>query len=129
LIVLDTHAWLWWLAEPRRLSGAAREAIGRAEALGVATISCWEVGMLAARGRISLDRDVEVWVRQALITEPVRALELTGEIAVRAALLDPREFVGDPADRIIYATARESGSALVSRDRAMATFDPQRVVW
>jgi hypothetical protein len=65
VIVLDTHAWLCWVAEPARLSEPAREAIDRSSELGVSTLSAWEITVLAAHGRITLDHDVGLWVVQA----------------------------------------------------------------
>jgi len=129
VIVLDTHAWLWWVAEPERLSRGAREAIDRSERLGVATISCWEVAMLVEAGRIELDRTVEVWIEQALADARTQSLPLTSAVTVRAALLGREEFVGDPADRIIYATARDAGASLVTRDTVLRAFDPRGTVW
>ena len=129
MIVLDTHAWIWWTAAPERLSATAVESIDSAERVGVCSISCWEVVMLVIRGRIELDREVERWIRQALAHPRAAGLPLTPEIATRAALLEEEDFPGDPADRIIYATARHHGTALVSRDNAIAGFDTPRVVW
>jgi PIN domain nuclease of toxin-antitoxin system len=129
LIVLDTHAWLWWVAEPHRLSQNAREAIDRADSLGIATISCWEVAMLAEAGRIELDRAVKTWVEQSLADVRTHPLPLTSAVAVGAALLGREGFVGDPADRIIYATARAAGASLLTRDEALRAFDPRSTVW
>ena len=129
MIVLDTHAWLWWISEPGRLSHAARQVIDHAGAIGVSTFSAWEVTMLVQRGRISLDRDVATWVRQALGVEPVVKLPLTAEIAVAAGLLDAQDFPGDPADRIIYATAKAAGASLVTRDQALRRFDARTAIW
>jgi PIN domain nuclease of toxin-antitoxin system len=129
VIVLDTHAWLWWVAEPERLSRGAREAIDRSERLGVATISCWEITMLVEAGRIELDRTVGAWIEQALADARTQSLPLTSAVAVRAALLGREQFVGDPADRIIYATARDAGASLVTRDAALRAFDPRGTVW
>jgi PIN domain nuclease of toxin-antitoxin system len=129
LIVLDTHAWLWWAAEPQRLSPSAREAIDGAERFGIATISCWEIAMLAESGRIELDRPVGNWVEQALAHKRLKPLPLTGAVAVEAALLGREGFVGDPADRLIYATARGCGGRLVTRDRALRAFDSRNTIW
>lgn len=129
MIVLDTHAWLWWLADPTRLSPAARAAIDEADAIGVSSISCWELTMLVARGRISLDRDVAVWVRQALGHARVRQQALTPEMAVAAGQLDARGFPGDPADRFIYATAEAARARLVTRDDAIRRFDARTTIW
>jgi PIN domain nuclease of toxin-antitoxin system len=129
LIVLDTHAWLWWAAAPDKLSAAAHDAIDASDAIGVATISCWEVAMLVEAGRIELDRDVETWVSQALADVRVQPLPLTSTVAVRAALLGRSGFHGDPADRIVYSTARVAGAELVTRDQTLRAFDPRGTVW
>lgn len=129
MIVLDTHAWLWWMSEPSRLGVAAREEIDRADEIGVATISAWEVAMLEQRGRISLDRPIERWVRQALANPRVSPLHLTPQTAMRAGMLDRECFPGDPADRIIYETARGRGTRLATRDAALQSFDPRLTVW
>ncbi len=129
MIVLDTHVWLWWLAEPAKLSAAARQAIDEAESVGVSAVSCWEVTMLVQRGRISLDRDVAVWVRQALAHARVAPQPMSADVAVAAGLLDRAGFPGDPADRFIYATAGAVRARLVTRDEAIRRFDPRTTVW
>jgi PIN domain nuclease of toxin-antitoxin system len=129
VIVLDTHVWLWWVSEPDRLSSRARHAIDGAGRIGVCTLSALEVALLTVRGRISLDRDVGVWVRQALADSRVEALAPSADVAVAAALLDRDSFPGDPIDRVIYATARAARAQLVTRDRAIRAFDEQIAVW
>ena len=129
VIVLDTHAWVWWAGETGDLGGAAAEAISEADRVGVCTISCWEVAMLVQRGRLELTSDVESWVAAALAQPRVSAIELDARTAVRAGSLDRDGFPGDPADRIIYATALEHGSRLASRDQRITEFDPARVLW
>ncbi len=129
MIVLDTHAWLWWVAKPSRLSRVAREAIDGSERFGVATISCWEIAMLVEAGRVELDRPVEHWIEQALADARAQSLPLTSRIAVQAALLGRERFVGDPADRIIYSSARGTGARLVTRDAPMRAFDPRGTIW
>jgi PIN domain nuclease of toxin-antitoxin system len=130
VIVLDTHAWLWWVASPDRLSTVARDAIDRADEIGIASISAWEVAMLAERGRITLDRPPARWVRAALDADPRTVeLPLTAAIAVRAAQLGTDGMHGDPADRFIYATARSLEASLVTRDTALRAHDPAHTVW
>ena len=129
MIVLDTHAWIWWVTEPERLSAVARETIDGATGIGVSTLSAWEVAMLASRKRIALDRDVDVWVSQALAEPRVEPLLPSAAIAVAAGLLNAQTFPGDPADRLIYATARANRAQLVTRDAAIQAFDPQLTVW
>jgi PIN domain nuclease of toxin-antitoxin system len=129
VIVLDTHAWLWWTAEPTKLSQPARDAIDHADRIGIATISCWEVTMLAEAGRIELDRSAGTWIEQALADTRTQSLPLTSTVAVQAALLGRDGLSGDPADRIIYATARNAGAHLITRDRSLRKFDPRGTIW
>jgi PIN domain nuclease of toxin-antitoxin system len=129
LIVLDTHAWLWWLADPDRLSDAARAATADATAIGVSTVSAWELATLVRRRRIELDRDVRDWVRRAFAEERVSALAPSAEVALAAALLDERTFPRDPADRLIFATARALDAPLVTRDANIRGFAPSETIW
>ncbi len=129
MIVLDTHAWLWWVAAPERLSPVARETLADAPALGVSTISAWELTMLARRGRITLDRDVRDWIRRALGDDRLEAIAPGADVAVAAALLDPEQFPGDPADRFIFATASALHAPLLTRDERMRAFAPEATLW
>ncbi len=129
MIVLDTHAWLWWTSDPQRLSAPAQEAIDRADTLGVPAICCFEVATLDARKRIELQRPAREWVRHALAHPRVEEMPITAEIAVQAGGLDRSRFPGDSSDRLIYSTASLAGATLVSADRAMSAFDPARIVW
>lgn len=85
--------------------------------------------MLVVRGRISLDRDVSLWVGQALADSRVESVPPSAEVAVTAGLLDAKSFPGDPVDRLIYATARSMGATLITRDEAIRGFDPASTLW
>jgi PIN domain nuclease of toxin-antitoxin system len=124
-LVLDTHVWLWVVeGSQRELSARAVEEIDRASRSGdvlVSAISVWEVAMLESKGRITLSRPVEDWVRSALRAPGVRLLPLTPEIAVESARL-PGSAHGDPADRILVASARVVGGRLATRDRTILDY-------
>lgn len=127
MILLDTHAWIWWASADAQLSRRARTEIERAEALGVSPMSCYEVARLAARGRVSFDRDVEIWVRQALAQPRVVPLDVTAEICTAAALL--AGFHGDPIDRVLAATALAHDIPIVTKDRRIRTSKLVRSIW
>ena len=129
MIVLDTHAWLWWCDDPRRLSSHARAAITDATQLGVSAISCFELTALAVRGRIDLDPGAARWIADALADPLTVALAVEADVAIAAAQLPRDGFPGDPADRMIYATARVHGVPLVTKDGALRAFDPRGTVW
>ena len=128
MIVLDTHAWLFWRGDPARVGPAALAAIGSADEVAVSAISAWEVSTLARRGRIGLDSDPARCVRRALVGARTVELPVTAAVAAAAGSLE-NGFPGDPADRIIYATAVTASASLVTRDRAIAGYDPRRAVW
>ncbi|MDE2765150.1 MAG: type II toxin-antitoxin system VapC family toxin [Chloroflexota bacterium] len=123
MIVLDTHAWIWWTIDPDRLSEAQRQAIAASEGdrIGVSAFSCWEVAKLCEYGRLELPVEVSEWFRLAFQYPGVSLLELTPEIAVESTKL-PGRFHRDPADQVIVATARVHRSALVTSDVKMATY-------
>jgi PIN domain nuclease of toxin-antitoxin system len=128
LIVLDTHAWVWWAAEPEKLSSRAKKAIEAADEISVSAISVWEVAMLVAKGRLELDRETLVWIRQALALPRVTLASLSPEIAVASTTLGT-EFPGDPADRILAATALRHRAPLVTRDRRLRSMTALRTIW
>jgi PIN domain nuclease of toxin-antitoxin system len=126
VIVLDTHVWLWAVDAPQRLSRKAKRAVDTADRIGISAVSVFELVGLVERGRIRFDVPPRAWIRDALARERVEALPLVVEIAVDAAQL---QFVSDPVDRIIYATARAEDAQLVTRDERLRAFDPARTVW
>ncbi|MCC7265489.1 MAG: type II toxin-antitoxin system VapC family toxin [Candidatus Latescibacteria bacterium] len=124
-LLLDTHTWIWLMngEEPLRSSPARRviEAAAGKALLRVSPISVWEVGMLEAKGRIALDLEVEAWVGQALAAPGIALAPLTAEIALASSRL-PGALHGDPADRMLVATARSLGAALVTRDKELVAY-------
>lgn len=133
MILLDTHALLWWQAGGERLSAAAARAIARAESVLVSPISCWEVATLLGKGRIALDRDVFVWVRDLFGADGVELAPLSPQAAVTAALLGTAGFHDDPADRFLYATALEHSVPMVTKDEAIRSYASKagdlRTIW
>lgn len=129
MILLDTHAWLWWVSAPERLTSAARGAIDRADVVGVCAASAFELAYLVQRGRVALDRGVDRWVTDSLALERVEGVPVGTEVAVRAGLLELERFPGDPLDRLIYAAAIECRARLVTADRRIGAYDPARTIW
>lgn len=126
MLVLDTHAAVWWAGEPRRLGRAAQARLANEDRLGIPAIVFWEVALLVRKGRLDLGMPIGVWT-QAIQTVPrVEALPLTAEIAVQA---DELEMHADPADRFIVATALRYSVPLVSKDRLMRTLRFVETIW
>jgi PIN domain nuclease of toxin-antitoxin system len=114
-VLLDTHVLLWWRADARRLSASAVRAIGTARHVLVSPVTCWEVGMLVSKERVRLDRPTAAWVRDLLAEDRIQLAPLTPAAAVAAAELS--DFHGDPADRMLYATARSLRALMITKDR------------
>jgi PIN domain nuclease of toxin-antitoxin system len=111
--LLDTHALHWWTAEPGKLSPAATAALQEADTIAVAAITWYELAWLAAHDRIRLTVPARSWLDE--LSRHVLTVGVTPAIAELAVAL-PASFPGDPADRIIYATAIEHGWTLVTKD-------------
>lgn len=129
--LLDTHAWVWWVTEDRRLSSKARAAIARSQragALAVSLISAWEVAKKIETRQLVLDRPLDQWLDQATAMPGLLVAELTRPILVDSCRL-PQPFPGDPADQIIVATARHHGATLITRDRKIRDYPHVRAVW
>jgi len=132
MIVLDTHTLVWWVqGDLPSISSLARQAIERERAGGeilISSISAWEIGMIVARKRIRLTMDVLAWLGEIERIDKVRFVPVDNEIALSAATL-PSEIHGDPADRIIVATARRYDVPLVTKDRRLLAYPHVRTIW
>ncbi|HOI92560.1 MAG TPA: type II toxin-antitoxin system VapC family toxin [Candidatus Rifleibacterium sp.] len=128
MIILDTHAWIWWTTDSSNLSEKASKAIKNASRIGIPAICCWEIAMLAAKKRIGLSMDVQVWIDLALQKNKVQIVPLSPEIAVLSSRL-PGEFHGDPADRLIVATSLALKAPLVSKDCKISSCGFVRTIW
>jgi PIN domain nuclease of toxin-antitoxin system len=113
LIVLDTHIFLWLDLELQRIPAKIASAIEKTDTLGIPAISLWEIAMLSAKGRIELPLPVLPWLQEALSQKNIILLPITPEIAACSGTL---EMHGDPADRLIAATAITSNCPLATVD-------------
>jgi PIN domain nuclease of toxin-antitoxin system len=120
-VLLDTHIWIWWLLGSDRLSAAERHCLDRLAATGdvhLSAMSLWEAQMLQNKGRLMLDRPLAAWLRQAAAADVVGLVPLDVEVVLALDLL-PQSFHGDPADRLIVATALTHGLPLATHDSAI----------
>jgi PIN domain nuclease of toxin-antitoxin system len=124
-LLLDTHYWIWHqLGDREHAPDWVVESIERAASSGrllLSAISVWELGMLESKGRIRLQSSCEQWVTEALAMPGLTLAPLTPEIAVDSSRL-PAPFHGDPADRIIVATARRMRAKLVTCDEKLLEY-------
>lgn len=128
MIILDTHAWIWWTSESPNLSENAVVAIKNASQIGIPAICCWELAMLESKKRIGLNMDAQVWIDLALQKEKVQLIPLSPEIAVLSTRL-PEDFHGDPADRLIVASSLVYKAPLISKDNKISSCNFVRTIW
>lgn len=128
VILVDTHVVVWMLGDVERLSGAARDAIAAAQSVAVADITWYELAWLIDAGRIDVQPSARTWLREA--ARNVTTVPVSWAIGHQAASLSRyAEFPRDPADRLIYASARERSASLVTKDLSLRSFDPENTVW
>jgi PIN domain nuclease of toxin-antitoxin system len=131
VIVLDTHAWVWFVADPRQLSEPAHKATEAAQAAGsivISSISSWEVVMLAASGRLKLTIDVRDWIAKCEALPFFNFVPVNNSIFVRSVFL-PGPLHADPADRIIIATALMRDIPIVTKDRKIRDYPRVQSIW
>lgn len=131
MIVLDTHALIWWVSDPTRLSQRARRALAialRRAPVAASAISLFEIATAVRRGRLELGLSLEQWLELLQKLPELRFEPVSAEIA-QAAGGFPDSVPGDPADRIIAATALALGAKLISADTRLRKSPVLQVVW
>lgn len=131
MIVLDTHALLWWVSGDERLSQTASNAIGHEQQHGhihISAISAWEIAMLVEKGRLALAMDLDEWLLAVQSLPKVSLIPVTPRVAVQSTRL-PGSFHNDPADRMIVALAREENVPLVTADEQIQHYPHVRWIW
>ncbi len=129
MILLDTHALLWLVAEPQRLSKTAVRAIREAvdsDSVAIAAITLWELAWLARARRVVFVGTIDNFV--ARMTERVVVLPIDPKIAALAAGF-PDRYPRDPADRLIGATALAEGIPLVTKDEHIRSSGLVQTIW
>lgn len=131
MIVLDTHALVWWVGSPEKLSTRARHAIEQAiktNKVYVSSISVWEIALLATKGRLKLTMGVERWIELIEQLPALKFVPVDNRIAVNSVTL-PGLFHADPADRMIIATARDLGARVVTSDTKIRRYRYVQSTW
>lgn len=131
MILLDTHVVYWAAAEPKRLSRDARRAIEKAWRNGgpwIASATLWELAALLRSGRIRGSGAPRKDIEAILGSVQAGVHEITPEIAVVGQHF-PDDFPADPMDRLIAATARVLGLALVTRDERLLASPLVETIW
>ena len=123
--LLDTHVWVWMLeGDLRRIGPRTRASLSEAAfggRLRVSPNSAWEIGVLVRKERIGFSVPCAQWVQRAVNAPGISLAPLTPAVAVDSSIL-PGEFHGDPADRMLIATARTNQATLLTMDAAILDY-------
>lgn len=128
-LLLDTHIFIWLMNGDHSLPKKSQELIENTRKNGtisISAISVWEVAMLEQKQRIILNKPCFEWIKDSL-HYGIRLLALTPEIAIESCQL-PGYSAGDPADRIIIATARIESLVLLTCDERILSYGKQKLV-
>ena len=131
MIVLDTHALVWWASGSKELSARARAAIEHECVDGqivISAISAWEIAMLVEREKLLLTMDVESWLSTIAEIDAVCFYPVDVDVSIKSIHL-PGEFHKDPADRMIVATARKLAAPVVTKDEKIRAYKHVTTVW
>lgn len=132
LTICDTHVLLFWADQPERLTHTAREALDQGqqeETLACVDISFWEIAMLFRKGRLRLPphHTAEAYMQDIVQSLYLKVLSVTPAIA---ALAESGIVVhGDPADRLIGATALSYRYPLITADEKLHALSGLRCIW
>ena len=129
--LFDTHAWIWWMAQPEAVSPTVKSLLANPEqyeGMLLSAVSVWEFGLLLREGRLALSCAAEDWVEKALEMPGLKLAPLTPQIAYRATQL-PGSPPPDQIDQLLIATAREENAVIITKDPAIAAYRHVRTVW
>lgn len=131
MIVLDTHAWIWWISNPellpRRTLSWIEKAINK-NAVFISTISVWEVALLVEKKRLKLTMSIQDWILQNETLPYFQFIPVDNAVILQSIDL-PGFLYKDPADRIIMATAILTNSFLITKDERIRNYSRIKTVW
>ena len=133
MIVLDTHALIWWVNGDSKLSARARKVIESEMTVDggkilVSAITAWEIAMLVNKNRLVLTMDLIEWLDTVRSIDAVQFVPIDNEVAVQSVQL-PGDFHPDPADRMITALARHYSAMLVTNDDKIRNYRHVKTIW
>ncbi|MFA5854923.1 MAG: type II toxin-antitoxin system VapC family toxin [Candidatus Gracilibacteria bacterium] len=120
-IILDTHIWLKVIGNDKRVCRLFKKYLSDRFEKTMSIFSVWEIGMLNEKKRINIPIDIKLWMASALERSNVTIIPLDTDIALKSTSLRGN-FHGDPADRIIVATAIEKKLLLLTEDELILSY-------
>lgn len=127
-LLLDTQCWLWWFAQPERLSDEAIAYIAAEDNdLWFSVASVWEIGIKVAIGKLPLPEPIDRYISSRMVQLGARSLEITATHALQAAALPLHHR--DPFDRMLIAQAQLGDMMLVSADAIVRQYSNVSILW
>ncbi|NIM16213.1 MAG: PIN domain-containing protein [Candidatus Aminicenantes bacterium] len=117
--LLDTHIWIWSVSNPKKLSEEVKEILkNKSHELFISSISFWEFMVLLEKGRITISKPVDKWIKRAVNKSNIKEIPIDKKIAIQSRKMElPHQ---DPADRFIAATAFLYQLSLITSDGKLA---------
>ncbi len=128
MILLDTHAWIWWMDKPDKLGNKAQQSVKKSKRIGVHVFSCFEIAILVEKAKITLEKAVDEWIADALSHSKIEVIPLSVAAAVKCTQL-PGNFHRDPADRILLATCLLNDYPLITKDLLIERWGFIETIW
>lgn len=127
-LLVDTQCWLWWFAQPERLSEEAIAHIAdEANELWFSVASVWEIGIKVAIGKLPLPEPIDRYISSRMVQLGTQSLEITATHALQAAALPLHHR--DPFDRMLIAQAQSGNMTLVSADAMLRHCSDVSILW
>lgn len=125
-LLLDTHAFLWWVMDAPQLTAKARKAISDgANACHLSLASCWELAIKSSLGKLRLSLPVEQFIPEQLAANGFSLLGVDFRHVVRVESLPWHHR--DPFDRLLVAQAQTEKLAIVSDDKVLSDYGVRRI--
>lgn len=123
-VLLDTHAFLWWVSDDARLTRKARTAIQDADDVYLSIASCWELAIKVRLEKIALPSPVERFIVEHVALNDITLLQVELEHLGRVSRLPFHHR--DPFDRVLAAQALVDVLTLVSADAVFRKYGVKR---
>jgi PIN domain nuclease of toxin-antitoxin system len=115
-LLLDTHAFIWWVQQNPRLSKQARSSIESASVVFVSVVSAWEIATKQRLGRLAFGGKIEDAVADSSFDRLLVAFERA------AAVATPPRHHNDPVDRMLIVQAQLEGLTIITHDRRFRSY-------
>jgi PIN domain nuclease of toxin-antitoxin system len=127
-LLVDTQCWLWWFAQPERLSEEAIAHLSdETNEVWLSVASIWEMGIKVAIGKLPLPEPIDSYISSRMVHLGARSLEISATHALRAAALPLHHR--DPFDRMLIAQAQSEDMMLVSADAMFRQYNDVSILW